>query len=127
MSGLGHRARSCRPYPRDGGAVTAELAVALPGLLVLMSAVASLGVAVQAQARCADAAYAAARVAARGETDDAVRAVAVRVAPTGAAVAVGARGDRVEVAVTAPVRLPLPGTPTLTASGRASALREAAP
>ena len=112
---------------RDGGAVTAELALALPGVVLLMAAVASLGLAVQTQARCADAAYAAARVAARGETDDAVRAVAARLAPAGAAVAVGARSDLVEVAVTAPVSLPLPGSPALTASGRASALREVAP
>ncbi|HET8600402.1 MAG TPA: TadE family type IV pilus minor pilin [Segeticoccus sp.] len=90
---------------------TAEIAVALPAVvLVLAMALAGVGVAID-QVRCVDAARAAARAASRGDPSGAVRAVALRVAPPGAAVEVGrsggggAAGGEVRVTVSAPARL----------------------
>ena len=61
--------------------VTAELAVALPALVVVVGmAFAGLG-AMTAQLGCADAAAVAARLAARGEPDPVVRAAAARAEP----------------------------------------------
>ncbi|SDF17848.1 TadE-like protein [Blastococcus fimeti] len=79
--------------------VTAETAVVLPVLLlVLLCAVAAVTV-VGAQLRCVDAAREGARAAARGETDAVVAELAGRVAPEGADTAVRAEGDRVRVTV----------------------------
>jgi hypothetical protein len=83
--------------------VTAELAVALPAVVLVLVAVLTLAAAAGAQMRSADAARAAARAAAIGEADDVVRATARRVAGDGADVSV-VRGDPwVEVRVTTPV------------------------
>lgn len=79
--------------------VTAETAVVLPVLLlVLLCAVAAVTV-VGAQLRCVDAAREGARAAARGEPDAVVAELAGRVAPEGADTAVRADGDRVRVTV----------------------------
>ena len=91
-------------------------------MLVAAVLLSGLGVGV-AQLRCADAAREAARAAARDEPDAAVRAVAARLAPTGAAVAVSGVGDDVVVRVSLPVRL-LGVGPALTVEGRARAARE---
>jgi hypothetical protein len=81
---------------------TAELAVVLPAvLLVLAVALSALGLAVD-QIRCVDAARAGARAAARGEPVAAVAAVASSGAPGGASVATGTSGQLVTVTVTAP-------------------------
>lgn len=108
----------------QAGYVTAETALALPALLaVLALSLAVLG-AVHAQLRSTDAAAVAARAAARGESLPTVRAVAVRLAPQGAAVSVRAGSDDVEVVVRSRVRplgLPLPA---LEVQGRAVAARE---
>lgn len=83
--------------------VTAETAVVLPVLLlVLVGAVAVLTV-VGAQLRCVDAAREGARAAARGEPAATVREVAARPAPDGATTSVTAEGDRVRVTVSAEV------------------------
>jgi len=101
-------ARTRAPRGRDGadgerGAVTAELAVALPAVVLVLVVVLTLAAAAGAQMRSADAARAAARAAAIGEDDAAVRATALRVAGDGATVDVS-RGDPwVEVRVTTPV------------------------
>jgi hypothetical protein len=79
--------------------VTAEAALVLPVLLlVLAAAVAALAV-VGAQVRCVDAAREGARAAARGEPAPEVVALARQVAPDGSRVTVAADGDRVVVSV----------------------------
>lgn len=83
--------------------VTAETAVVLPVLLlVLVCAVAAVTV-VGAQLRCVDAAREGARAAARGETDAVVAELAGRVAPEGADTVVRTTADRVRVTVSAEV------------------------
>ena len=100
--------------PRDGGAATAELAVALPALvLVLALALAGLDVGI-AQVRCVDAARVGARLLARGEPPGKVLAEVRAAAPRGAEVGVEASGERVAVTVTAPLPAllrPLGGVP----------------
>jgi Flp pilus assembly protein TadG len=86
--------------------VTAEFAVALPALvLVVLAALGGITV-VTAQLRCVDAADVAARMAARGETLPAVRAVALPGAPAGADVTVVTAGDMVTATVQARVSAP---------------------
>lgn len=90
---------SLRPRRRDAGMATAEFAVALPAIvLVLALAVTVVGAALD-QVRCVDAARAGARAAARGDTQAAVVALARDLAPGGATVQVQPRGDRVTVVV----------------------------
>ncbi len=104
--------------------VTAETAVVLPVLLlVLVCAVAALTV-VGAQLRCLDAAREGARAAARGETDAVVSELAGRVAPERAVTAVRAEGDRIRVTVSATLA-PLGPIPVRTrVSAEAVAVRE---
>ncbi|MFF5261978.1 TadE family type IV pilus minor pilin [Actinomadura viridis] len=86
--------------------VTAEIAVALPAL-VLVTALALWGVtAASVQLACTDGALSGARAAARGETVAAVRAVVIKALPAGASVRVhrDAHSSRVEIAV--PVKAP---------------------
>lgn len=83
--------------------VTAETAVVLPVLLlVLAAAVAAVSV-LGAQLRCVDAAREGARAAARGEATSVVAELAGRVAPADAVVTVTTDGNDVRVTVTAPV------------------------
>ena len=85
---------------------TAELAVVLPAvLLVLAVALSALGLAID-QIRCVDAARAGARPRPRGDAVAAVAAVAARGAPAGASVATGTSGRLVTVTVTAPPAQP---------------------
>jgi hypothetical protein len=90
----------------ERGSVTAEIAVALPAL-VLVIAVALWGVsAATAQVACVDAARAGARAAARGEPLPAVRAAVIRSAPGGARVTTSRAGDLVEVEVSVELHAP---------------------
>jgi len=111
----------------ERGAVTAETAVALPALgLVLVLCLWAIG-AVMLQLRCVDAARAAARVGARGEPISAVRAEAARVAPHGAAVHTAVDGADLVVDVRLAVGLPGPwagAVPALQVHGRAVAAVE---
>ncbi|MEU8344959.1 TadE family type IV pilus minor pilin [Spirillospora sp. NPDC048832] len=85
---------------------TAEIAVALPAL-VLVTAAALWGLmAVSVQLTCTDAARTGARAAARGESLTAVRELVVRAVPKGATVRVHRDGATVHVDVSAPVRPP---------------------
>lgn len=87
----------------DDGYVTAEAAVVLPALVVLLGAALwAIAVAV-AQVRCVDAARDAARAAARGEPDSAVVAAADAAGPPGCDVEVSHQGGRVVVTVRARV------------------------
>lgn len=106
--------------------VTAEAALVLPVLvLVLAGAVAVLTV-VGAQLRCVDAARDGVRAAARGETAAVVVSSAGRVAPDGAAVTTEpGEGGLVAVTVRAPVR-PL-GTALLSVTVEATATARVEP
>lgn len=97
--------------------VTAETAVVLPVLLlVLVGAVAAVTV-VGAQLRCVDAAREGARAAARGEAAATIVGWVARVAPDGAVPDVTAAGNEVRVRVSAAVAPlgPLPWRVTVTA------------
>lgn len=98
----------------EQGSVTAELAVGLPVVVVLVALLASLAAAGVTELRCEAAARAGAREAALGSDDGTVRSTAGRVAGDGAAVEVGRAGGwttvRVSVGVSfgpwvAPVRV----------------------
>lgn len=111
----------------DEGTVTAELAVVLPALAVVLVFALWSVAAVMAQLRCVDAAHVAARALARGESSDVSAAAARAAAPVGAQVVVSRSGDVVVVDVRADVRLPGPwssGLPGVSLSGRAVAAVE---
>ncbi len=94
--------------PDDRGAVTAEMAAALPVLVLLLAVALSAVGAVTAQLRCVDAAREGARAAGRGEPPARVVNLARQVAPPGAAVHVRSAGpDTVSVSVRS--RVPLLG------------------
>jgi Flp pilus assembly protein TadG len=109
---------------RDGGMATAELAVVLP-VLVLVVAAALTAVSVSlAQLRCVDAAREGARAAARGEPAATVRSVATRVAPAAAVVEIGSKGEDVRVTVSATAGRVGGLLPTFRVTATAVALRE---
>lgn len=116
-----------RPTAADDGYVTAEAALVLPVLLVVLAMAVWVLAAVGAQLRCTDAAGVAARAAARGDSPAAVVGAGQRAAPPGAVVAVSTGTDLVTVRVQAEVR-PFGGVlsvlPALRVSGRAVAARE---
>lgn len=105
----------------DRGSVTAEFAVLLPVVALLLGVVAALAACAGTQLRCADAARAGARVAAIGEDDAAVAAVARRVAGDGARAAVGRDDPWVVVTVEATVGPTLPLVGGLTVRGASTA------
>ena len=88
----------------DGGYATVEAAVALPSLLVVLAMAVWVIACVGAQLRCVDAARAAARVAARGDSVAASTAAGRATGPRGARVQVTTTGARVVVVVQAQVR-----------------------
>ena len=104
--------------------VTAEMAVVLPVLLLVLAAAVAALVVVGSQLQCVDAAREGARAAARGEPVGVVTELAGRAAPDGARVRVSVVGEGVTVTVTAapqplgpvPLRVPVSAT--------ASAVRE---
>jgi hypothetical protein len=120
------------PSRRDGGMVTAETAVLLPVLVVVLAAAVFVLACVSAQLKCVDAARSAARLAARGEAAPAVTRTAERLAPSDARVVLAAGGGlgdaaTVEVVVTAHVRpfgRALRGLPAVRVSGAAVAAVE---
>ena len=81
----------------ERGAVTAELAVALPVLLAVTAGLAWLLAVAIGQVRTVDAARETARALARGDDEAAALAVGRRVAPEGVALVVRRDGDRVVV------------------------------
>jgi Flp pilus assembly protein TadG len=84
--------------------VTAETAVVLPVLLVVLAATVAAVVVVGSQLRCVDAAREGARSAARGETVAVVTELAGRAAPDGARTTVVDIAGTVTVSVTATVQ-----------------------
>lgn len=128
-----HRAPRARPArrsaSRDRGSVTAETAMALPSLVVLLLIAVWVLLCVAAQLRCVDAAYVAARAAARGDGDAAVVTAALRVAPQGAQVQVSRQDGEVAVSVHAavqPFAAVLGALPAVDVSARAVAADEEA-
>ena len=106
-----------RGVDRERGSVTAELAVGLPAVVLVLVLVLGVAAAGMTQMRCADGARAAARAAALGA--DAPADDARRVAGGGARVVVARDGPWVSVTVSADV-VGLPGG-RLRASGTAVA------
>jgi TadE-like protein len=104
---------------------TAEFAVVLPAvLLVLALSLGALGLAWD-QVRCVDAARAGARAASRGDSAAAVILVASRAAPAGAVVSMVTSGELVQVTVVSRPRVAASLLPAwLRASSTASAARE---
>jgi len=111
------------PARGQRGSVTAELALLLPAVVVVLLVCATLGAAAIGQLQCADAARAAARAAAIGEPAAAVAAVARDLAGAHAQVQVDREGEWVEVTVTRPMA----GALELSARGTARAWVEPAP
>jgi hypothetical protein len=105
----------------DAGTVTAELAVALPGVLLLAVALLVTGQAVIGEVRCTDAARAGARLAARGEPDAAIAAEVARLAPPGTHVSVARGTTDVVVSVSSPLGTPAPSWAGLTMHASATA------
>ncbi len=86
---------------RHAGMVTAELAVTIP-VVVLVLAFCAVGIAAGVdQLRCVDAARIGARSAARGDLPDQSRGLALRAAPADAVVAIERAGEEVRVTVSA--------------------------
>jgi len=115
------------PGTGEGGMVTAEFAVVLPAVvLVLALSLGAMGLALD-QIRCVDAARAGARAASRGDSYAAVTQIARRAAPSQALVSMTTSGDLVLVSVVSAPRVAaglLPGW--LSAGSTASAAREPA-
>jgi hypothetical protein len=108
--------------------VTAETAVALPALAVVLALAMWAVGAVNAQLRCTDAARLAARALARGEEQAAAVSRAEQAAPLGANVSVARSGDLVTVTVRAqrPMVGAWGGGPGVEVEGTATAEAEAA-
>lgn len=109
------------------GSATAEAAVVLPVLLLVLAMALSVLAAVSSQLRCTDAAAVAARAAARGDSAGQVEQAARATAPEGAAISVQLTRETVQVVVTAQVRplgKALMGLRGVRVSGRAVAARE---
>jgi hypothetical protein len=90
---------------QDRGAITAETAIVLPVLVVLLLVgLWAVGVVV-ANIRCVDAARDVARAVARGEPGDVAKRIGDRSAPPGAVVGISRDGADVRVVVDAEVKL----------------------
>ncbi|MCF2529232.1 TadE family type IV pilus minor pilin [Yinghuangia soli] len=92
----------------DAGYVTAETAVVLPALVLLVLGLVAGIAAAAAQIRCVDAAQAGARAVARGESVDAANSAAHGLAPREAQFDAVVRDGTVRFRVTAGIPLPGP-------------------
>ena len=112
---------------QDKGAVTAETAIALPVLVVLLLAgLWAVGV-VMANIRCVDAARDVARAVARGEPAGEAQRIGEQAAPPGATVRISRAGSDVRVVVSAAVDLDwalLKGLPSVDVEGHATVQAE---
>jgi Flp pilus assembly protein TadG len=95
-----------RPAAGDRGTVTAEVAVALPALVLVTVVLVWLVSVAAAQIRCADAAREAARALARGDQSASAEALVARTAPDGSSMTSETEKGLVEVSVRATVRPP---------------------
>ena len=111
----------------QGGAATAELAMALPLLIAITIGLVWLLAVGAAQVRAVDAARETARTAARGDSPAAAVARGERVAPAGSDVTVADDGDQVIAVVVGRVSGPgglFGALPAVTVSARAVAAAE---
>jgi hypothetical protein len=104
--------------------VTAELAVGFLGVAAILALLLGVGSTLMAQLRCADAAYAAARAAGRGESTEGALGAARARAPDGAHVELEQSGDEVRALVTVRTRICGPLFPGVTVQADAVAARE---
>ncbi len=125
-SPLGSVQRENPPAESSRGAVTAELAVGLPAVVLLLAAVLTGVAAGATQLRVEEAARAAAREIMRGGTAEAEDA-ARRIAGPGARVTVTADGEWMLVEVGTSVSAPLLDRLPLELTGSAAALPESLP
>jgi TadE-like protein len=109
---------------KDRGAVTAEFAVALPAVLLLLAMLLAGAAAGVTQLRIEEAARAGARALARGEGSTAVAGIARRLAGDSATASVSAQGEWMEVTVTGRVGGPFGAVIPWTLTARASARTE---
>lgn len=114
------------PLSRQRGAVTAELAVALPAVVLLLALLVTGAAAGMTQVRVEGAARAAVRALARGEAAPTVTALALAQAGAGARVSITGAGAEVRVRVEQ--RVPVVGgvISPLSVAAEATAPREAA-
>ena len=91
---------------REAGSATAELALALPTLVLVLTLGVWMQSAVALHARCLDVARAGAPAVARGDPDAQVRGALSADLPAGASVAIGHGGGQVTVTVRAQLRAP---------------------
>ena len=109
---------------RDRGSFTAELAVGLPALMVLLfAALAAVG-AVTTKGQCVDAAREGALAASRGEP---VEPATTRVAPPGSEITTDTDADTVTVTVRAEIEILGGNLPQITVRSTAVAAREPQP
>ena len=108
---------------RELGAVTAELAVAMPAAVILLAALLTGAAAGLTQLRLEEAAGAAARLVMRGDTGEAAGAVA-RLAGEDAALELSESEGWVNVRVESALRAPLLELLPITLSAQASAPQE---
>ncbi|MGK7222470.1 TadE family type IV pilus minor pilin [Kocuria flava] len=120
------RAPSRRPRS-EAGAVTAETAVLLPALVLLLAVLLAAAAAGVDLIRYEEAARASARAAARGESTAVVRTTALRLAGDGAAVAVARDARTTTVTVSGPAPGVLGQWGGWRLSAEASAATEAPP
>ena len=108
------------------GAVTAEFAVALPAVLLLLALLLAGAAAGATQLRLEEAALAGARALARGEGPAAAEAIVGRLAGSSATASIAADGEWVSVTVADRVPGPLGATVPWTLTARASTRNETA-
>jgi hypothetical protein len=120
------QARSREVRRDDRGAVTAETAVTIPSLIVLVVIFVWIILVVTAQMRVVDAARAGARAAARGESVVASIAIAKQAAPPGATADITQTGTDLRVAVRVEVQPPggIPLLPSISVDAVAYAAAE---
>jgi Flp pilus assembly protein TadG len=109
---------------RERGSVTAEAAVVLPVVVLVVMALSSALSVHGAAIRCQDAAREAARAAARSEPEAEVRALAARAAPAGSTIQISSEGDQITVTVSASVHLLGGLLPDVSVSRHATSLKE---
>lgn len=102
-------------HQRDRGMATAELAIVIPAVVVVLALLLSGVMLAIDQVRCTDAARVAARAVARGESTTTAHGIAQALAPAGTEIAISLSGEQVTVTLTGPARAPLP----LRSGGRA--------
>ena len=124
LSRVAHRSRARTAESRQRGFATAETALVLPTLLGLGFALAFVIAAVADRIRCADAAWEAARVLARGESSAVAGQAVHQLAPRGASMSVDSSGGHVSVEVTTALAFGNAFLPVLHVDGRAQAACE---